>query len=178
MTDLLTGILILLAIAFTVQLLPRNRWVLIGLGLLTLAAIAYIVDGIFPLDCAPTVNEACRLAEERNQVSVSHRIHNYSGIIESVLEIFGIFFVGVGLLKLTNWATYARFAIAAAVLLAISNLIIIGQYMAGWSLLGYNQRLGELVICAFMVVTAVTLVRHSRPGSDQSSTEQQQLANA
>ena len=149
-TDVIAGVLFVAAALSMWS--ARGR--LVSVGLAVFGGVT-VLDALVPMDCAPSVDRACRQREIDNTVSLSHEIHQAS----SVLVFCGIFVAVIGLLTLRKtlgapgrFALWACFAVLASTGL-LSALLVGGP----WA--GLVQRAQLVATGATLLLTASMLPR-------------------
>lgn len=75
--DLVTALLIAAVAYLWWRLRAVGKFIPIALGVFSAATI---VDVLSPMQCAPTLSTACRVAELNNELGISHTIHALSSI--------------------------------------------------------------------------------------------------
>jgi hypothetical protein len=125
--------------------LPRAAWIaLIVSGLFTLLDVA-----VFPMDCAPSANAACKAAEEAGTVSIIHQIHTVtSSVVGGALLI-----AMAASTVIPPRARWTLVTLTGAALLATLVLLPTGQWF------GAAQRVQVALVAVWLVVLAATLVR-------------------
>ena len=97
---LVAGTLLVVGGVACYRLLPDSRWVRVGdLSAVVVGAIT-MVNSTVPLDCTPSTSETCRTAEKIGEVSLSHQIHNVTGILEPFFGVAALVLIGFGLWRL------------------------------------------------------------------------------
>ncbi|GAA4034881.1 hypothetical protein GCM10022247_70280 [Allokutzneria multivorans] len=150
-TDVIAGTLFVAA-AFSL------RHKLLRVGLAVFGGVT-VLDALVPLDCAPSIDRACRQREIDNTVSLSHEIHQAS----SVLVFFGIVTAVIGLLALRKTlGPQARFILwACFAVLVVSGLL--SAILVGGPWAGIVQRVQLVATNAALLLTAVTLPARTPP---------------
>ncbi|MCP3803662.1 DUF998 domain-containing protein [Allokutzneria sp. A3M-2-11 16] len=151
-TDVIAGTLFVAA-AFSL----RDK--LVGIGLAVFGGVT-VLDALVPMDCAPSIDRACRQREIDNTVSLSHEIHQAS----SVLVFCGIFTAVIGLLVLRETlGPQGRFVLwTCFAVLALSGLL--SALLVGGPWVGLVQRAQLVATDASLVLTIVILTRTPRLG--------------
>lgn len=146
--DLITGLLVgPMAVAWLRQRLAAGgsgrRWGVLSAAGLAVFAICTILDSLFPMDCAPTLSDACRAAEDAGRLSPAHVIHTGT----SVGAQLGI------VVSLIAGALASRSAVVVTLavieVLALTTMMI--MLLSGSPGLGYPQMImvaGASVWCA------------------------------
>jgi Protein of unknown function (DUF998) len=159
LASLLSG---LMAMVFAVTLqrrLPPGRTGLAGCWAIALFGLGGIADALMPMDCAPSVEAACRRLEEQGRLSWFHQWHTWSSVLGTVALLASLWLLGRHLRGRPGWE------VAAAVgrwgfpwLTAVSGVVAVMtlRYLPG---LGVVQRVQTVGIAGWLVVLAVVQIR-------------------
>lgn len=167
LSDLVAGTLLVVGGVACYRLLPDSRWVRVGdLSAVVVGAIT-MVNSTVPLDCTPSTSETCRTAEKIGEVSLSHQIHNVTGILEPFFGVAALVLIGFGLWRLRQvhrlppqWTGLAPFLTLVAALYGLLALTIAVFYVfSGDSGLGLAQRL-QIVLYNAAIFAIGLVMRH------------------
>ena len=168
LSDLATGLLLLAGLVAAYGLLPRNRWLRLGLASAIFFSVMTVVDAFAPLDCVPSVDKACRALEESGRVSMAHQIHSVTGVLESFFGFLSLILIALGLWQLqrreaipADWRELSHFLVITGILYALLSLVIAVQYLLETSGIGIVQRLQVVLFAAAMFALGLVL-RHYR----------------
>lgn len=158
-SDLVAGSLLLVGGAAALSLLPRSRVLRLGvIGTMIYAALT-MADAFLPLDCPPTVDQACRAAEDTGSVSWQHAAHNVTGALEGFVAPVSMLLIALGVLGLRRrgrlpheWEGIWQFLVIVGVLYGAASLAIAAIYTFGGAELGILQRL-QIVLYALAMGT-------------------------
>ncbi len=167
LSDLIAGTLLVIGGLACYRLLPDSPWVRIGDLSAVVVGLITAVNSFVPLDCTPSVSETCRAAEKAGQVSMSHQIHNVTGILEPIFGVAALVLIGIGLWRLRRsrrlppqWTGLAPFLILVAALYGLMALLIAVIYLfndpGG---LGLAQRL-QIVLYGSAIFAIGLVMRH------------------
>ncbi|GAA1840582.1 DUF998 domain-containing protein [Microlunatus capsulatus] len=147
--DLLSGLLVVV-----VGLHARSRWrarragttsrweALAWAGLL-LFAVATVLDAFCALDCSPTLETACRVAEEQGRVSWRHAAHTWTSVGAQVGITTSLVAGWLGLVRRPGARheppTRRRVALGLAVVEVVALLVLVVMDGLGVPGLGYPQ---------------------------------------
>jgi hypothetical protein len=157
--SLLSG---LMAVVFAVALqrrLPLGRTGLTGCWAIALFGLGGIADALMPMDCAPSVEAACRRLEEQGRLSWWHQGHTWSSVSGTVALLASLWLLGRHLRGRPGWEVAAGvgrwgFPWLTAVSGAVAVMTL--RYLPG---LGVAQRVQTVGIAAWLVVLALVQTR-------------------
>ncbi|WP_189059701.1 DUF998 domain-containing protein [Longimycelium tulufanense] len=157
-TDIAAGLLFLLASIPLSRVLPPGwpwRALMIGLPLYGLSTIAVAV---FPMDCATSVNAACRSAEQAGELSAAHYAHT----VFSVSAFIGSALAALAAERMTQGKASLLFRIVLVLLIVTGVLSVLLYSQPG---AGLAQRIQLLVVAVALLTGATLLLRADRSGS-------------
>lgn len=168
MSDLVTGVLLFTGAACLWALLPSNRLLRAGIASSMVFALATGADAFLPLDCAPTVDAACRVAEAAGTVSWQHDAHSITGIVESITASAAMLLIAAGVWRAhrrgslpDEWdALWQQLVVFGGIYAALS-LVIAAMYVAEAGPIGTVQRV-QIVIYAAGMFTLGLAARNIR----------------
>lgn len=173
LSDLVTGLLLLAGLIAAFGLLPRNRWLRLGLACAIFFSAMTVVDAFAPLDCVPSVDKACRALEESGQVSLAHQIHSITGVLESFFGFLALILIALGLWQLqrqravpADWRELSHFLVITGILYALLSLVIAVQYVLETSGIGIVQRFQVVMFAAAMFALGLVLRHYRAPRRD------------
>ena len=173
LSDLVTGLLLLVGLIAAFGLLPRNRWLRLGLACAIFFSAMTVVDAFAPLDCVPSVDKACRALEESGQVSLAHQIHSITGVLESFFGFLALILIALGLWQLqrqravpADWRELSHFLVITGILYALLSLVIAVQYVLETSGIGIVQRFQVVLFAAAMFALGLVLRHYRAPRRD------------
>jgi hypothetical membrane protein len=174
--DLLSGLLVVV-----VGLHARSRWrarrpgttsrweALAWAGLL-LFAVATVLDACCALDCSPTLETACRVAEEQGRVSWRHAAHTWTSVGAQVGITTSLVAGWLGLVRRPGARheplTRRRVALGLAVVEVVALLVLVVMDGLGVPGLGYPQAV--TVVAASLWCAVVGLGGLDAPPSSRS----------
>jgi hypothetical protein len=151
-----------LAVVFAWRLqrrLPPGRTGVVGCWAIATFGLGGIADALLPMDCAPSVDAACRHLEEQGALSWSHQWHTWSSVLGTVALLASLWLLGRHLRGRPGWEVAAAvgrsgFVWMTAVSCVVSVMALL--YLPG---LGLVQRAQTLGIAGWLVVLAVAQAR-------------------
>lgn len=168
-SDLVTGLLLLIGAIAAFTLLPRNAALRIGTVSAGIFALLTFLDAFLPLDCPPTVDADCRLAEDAGEVSFAHAAHNVTGVLEGVLAPVALLALALGSWQLRRrrslserWDPQWQLLAILGVLYALISLLIALMYLAGIDGVGVWQRI-QIVLYSAAMFSLGLLLSHNQP---------------
>jgi hypothetical protein len=121
----------------------RGRWRSVVLVGLLLFAGATLLDAVLALDCAPSHDSACQRAEEQDQLSLGHHLHEATSVAAQVGATGSMV---AGALNLTVERSVDglstsrdRFIVVLAVVHLVALVVMITMLATGHPALGYGQ---------------------------------------
>lgn len=162
MTDTMAGIILLVLTVNIVSVDPAvlSRISLASLGLVGLAFFSAmtILDALNPLDCQISVDRGCALAEDRGELSASHKIHTIASVCAGVGQILSL------LLSMVLPTGRARaVALTFATITALSTVAVGVSFLNDAAYIGYAQRLQLLAYAGWIVAWTLGARQVSRP---------------
>ncbi|GAA4922136.1 DUF998 domain-containing protein [Streptomyces coeruleoprunus] len=163
-TDLLSGVLILVAALGALVALERRFWAVTGWLALALFGAATAADSQLPLSCAPTADTACVAREDAGLVPFTHDAHAVSSSLAMAGAVAGVVALTLAARRYRWWEPLARTGPALVVLelaATVWTLAAVAAFEAerGHGALGAGQRLQLLLIAVWLVLLAVSLVK-------------------
>jgi hypothetical membrane protein len=133
-------------------------WALAVFGLFT------VLDAAFPLDCAPSVTQACHDAEQNWTVSGSHRIHAVTSVVSYVAIIAHMGLAAWGERRRPGlWPGLGRSAAPLAAVMLVSTLTVLALVpTAKW--IGVPQRVSVACVALWLVLLGFGLGREEESG--------------
>lgn len=169
LSDLVAGTLLLIGGAAALSLLPASRILRLGVVCSMVYAGLTLADAFLPLDCPPTVDPACRAAEEAGDVSWQHAAHNVTGALEGFTAPAAMLLIALGVWGLRRrgklpheWEGVWQFLVIVGVLYGAASLAIAVIYTFGGAELGILQRV-QIVLYALAMGTIGMTLRGYRP---------------
>lgn len=157
--DLLTGASLLLGVLAGGWRAPRNRWLLVaGAALFTYGACT-LADSVLPLDCVPSVDPGCRVAELAGSVSVQHQAHSVTGVVEGVAVVLASYGLSLGTRFSPGWAGFSRAAGVIGALQVGFAIAVSWLWLAGVLAVGWPQRLATVLVSVLFAMLAANLWR-------------------
>ena len=118
----------------------RRAWWLVSAWALIVFAVATFFDAFFSMDCSPTLNEACRIAEEAGRLSAIHYAHTYTSVIAQTGVVTSILAAYIALRRSYPEATHRRWwLLAGAIVEVVALAIMLIMIAADLSWLGIPQ---------------------------------------
>jgi hypothetical protein len=156
LTDVVSGLLIILVAAVLHRVLPRDRMVTLGCQLVAVMGVASMTDGATEMGCAPSLNAACRAKDSTvsGLLGQTFESHTLSGLAGFVGGAGGILLLGVALRRYD-----ARWGTASAVLgfaLAAVGLVDLGL-LAVHHWFGLAERARALLVSLWLLGAAAYL---------------------
>lgn len=167
-SDVITGILLFTGAALAYGLLPQNRALRLGmLSSMAFAALTFL-DGFLPLDCVPTVDAACRAAEDAGTLGWQHQTHNVTGVLEAFFAPAATLLIALGLWQLrrrtsvpNQWESEWQLLVIVGVLYTTLSVAIAVLYLLETGPLGVLQRV-QITLYAVAMFTIGLAVRNYR----------------
>ena len=161
--DLATAVIVLAlaaraaTVGATRALGARSRWSpVVWLGL-ALFGVSTFFDAFFAMDCSPTLNTACRLAEERGRLSYIHYAHTWT----SVGAQTGIV---VSMVAASLAQGYGRRIVRLLALVEVVALVVMMAMLAvGLPGIGYPQTVMVLAASLWFALVGFGLARPPAP---------------
>ncbi|MDQ1246426.1 MAG: hypothetical protein QG597_794 [Actinomycetota bacterium] len=176
LSDVVAGALLFVGAVAAYSVLPRNPALRVGIVAAACFAALTFIDGFLPLDCAPTVDAACRAAEDAQTVSWQHSAHNLTGVAEGVLAPAALLLIGYGSWQLrrrgelpVEWESQWQVLTLIGVLYAVLSAAIALLYLAHIDGVGIWQRL-QIVLYAAAMFTLGLVIWHLRDQPRKGST--------
>ena len=168
-SDLATGILLFIGAVALWTLLPANLALRLGVAASMVFAVLTGADAFLPLDCAPTVDAACRAAEDVGQVSWQHAAHNVTGVVESVAASSAMFLIawGVWLLQRRralsgSWESVWQQLVVFGALYTALSIALAVMYLMATGPIGTLQRVQIVIYAAGMFTLGLAArIRHT-----------------
>jgi hypothetical membrane protein len=136
------------------------RWSRLAIVTTAVAAAGTVVDGLFPMDCAPSLSARCARAAYDDSVSWTDRVHTVESVVTTCALVASMGAVAVCLL-LQRRRVAAWLSAACGVLLTIC-----GSYEAvrdvHHHLIGTSERLGIALVSAWFVLLAACVTGRAR----------------
>ncbi|GAA3608434.1 hypothetical protein GCM10022236_07730 [Microlunatus ginsengisoli] len=141
--DLITS-LIVGALGIRAVLVWRHRarrtWWLVSAWALIVFAVATFFDAFFAMDCSPTLDTACRIAEEAGRLSDVHYAHTYTSVLAQTGVVTSILAAYVALRRSYPGSSRRRWWLLAGAVIEVSALtIMLVMIAAGLPWLGIPQ---------------------------------------
>lgn len=162
--DLITGLVVgPLAVAWLLRQRlaagrSSRRWGVLSAMGLGVFAICTILDSLFPMDCSPTLSDACRAAEDAGTLSAAHVIHTGT----SVGAQLGI------VVSLVAGALASRSVVVGALavieVVALTTMMI--MLLGGTPGVGYPQMIMVAVASVWCAAVGLHLAGIARLGGD------------
>lgn len=156
-SDFVTGVLLLVGAIALWTLLPTNPALRLGVAASMVFAVLTAADAFLPLDCAPTVDAACRAAEDAGNVSWQHAAHNVTGVVESVAASLAMILIawGVWLLQRRralsgSWESVWQQLVVFGVVYALLSVAVGVMYLVEMGPIGTLQRVQIVIYAAGM----------------------------
>ena len=99
-------------------------WWLVSAWALIAFAVATFFDAFFAMDCSPTLNEVCRIAEDSGQLSTIHYAHTYTSVIAQTGVVTSILAAYLALRRSAPEAKHRRWWLLAGALIEVGALMI------------------------------------------------------
>lgn len=166
------GVLVLRCVAGAV---PGVRWAYLGWGALVVFGVATVLDVVFPLDCAPSL-ELCQALQEAGRVSWRHQVHVVTSVLANVAALAAILALWlaarVGRVRpvpfrrlgaVLFWGAAVVALVTAALSLHDIDIDVPGLPSGGQ---GVPQRVQVGILAVWLGVAAASLRRDARAGRD------------
>ena len=167
-TDMVAGGLIVVLAAALRSGLARDWRRDAGTAALELAGAASVFDGWKPMDCAPSIDRACRLREDAmgllGQLREPHTVSSVTGVVAAIVSMA---LLGSLLGSERRWRRLGRFGQVAAVVSAGLSLAELPLTTADPGV-GVIERLFVLCVSAWIAALGLLLLprrRHRPAGS-------------
>ena len=153
--DLVTAV-ILVALGLHALRLWRHRgaWWTVAAAALLLFGVSTFLDSFLGMDCSPTLNEACRVAEATGQLSTAHYAHTVTSVGAQAGIVASMVASAIALLRTPRRSrsrTRAVLVVAAVEVVALAvMLVMIAADVPG---LGYPQ--AAMVVVASLWFAAI-----------------------
>lgn len=157
--SLLSGLAAVVFAAGLRQRLPPGRLAVAGCWAVAVFGLGGMADALMPMDCAPSVNEACRRLEQGGDLSWMHQGHTYSSVIGTVGLLVSMGLLGWHLRHRRGWRLGSTVGLVGCVVLSAWSAIVSVMTIAYLPYLGLAQRIQVVAIAAWMVVLAVEQAR-------------------
>ena len=157
--SLLSGLAAVVFAAGLRQRLPAGRLALAGCWAIAVFGLGGMADALMPMDCAPSVNKACRLLEAGGDLSWMHQGHTYSSVIGTVGLLVSMGLLGWHLRGRRGWRVASAVGLVGCALLSGWSLIVSVMTIEYLPYLGLAQRIQVAAIGLWMVVLAVEQAR-------------------
>lgn len=155
-TTLMSGVA---AVVFAVRLRHRIPPGALGTAAscaVGLSGIGAVADALMPMDCAPSVDSACRRLEEHGRLSWPHQAHTWSSVLGTVAVLASLWLLGRHLRREPEWRMASALActgggwlIAFSCVVAVMTLF----YLPG---VGVAQRIQVGAFSVWLAVLALT----------------------
>ena len=161
--DLATAVIVLAlaaraaTVGATRTLGSKSRWSpVVWLGL-ALFGVSTFFDAFFAMDCSPTLNTACRLAEERGRLSYIHYAHTWTSVGAQTGIVVSMFAASLAL-------GYGRRIVRLLALVEVVALVVMMAMLAiGLPGIGYPQTVMVLAASLWFALVGVGLARPPAP---------------
>ncbi|MER7839128.1 DUF998 domain-containing protein [Streptomyces sp. NPDC096040] len=154
--------LLVLAVALA-RRLPARRPRAGGCVALAVTAAASIIDGLWPMSCAPSTDPVCRGADRADLGQQLRQVHTLSSLAEFTGAIVAMLLLGT-VLHRAGHRRQARWSLAAGVLVAALGALEIVMVLTGLRWVGLPERPQILLVSAWCAAIARFLV-HLSPAS-------------
>lgn len=161
--SLLSGLAAVVFAAGLRQRLPRGRVGLAGSWALAIFGLGGMADALMPMDCAPSVDRACRRLEESGGLSWMHQGHTWSSVIGTVGLLVSMGLLGLHLRHRRGWRVASAVGLAGGAALTAWSVIVSVMTIEYLPALGLAQRIQVLAIAAWLIVLAVAQARQPVP---------------
>lgn len=139
--------------------LPPGRTGLAGCWAIALSGLGAVADGLMPMDCAPSVNLACRIREEHGVVGLSHQLHTWSSVLGTAALLASLWLLGRHLRGRPGWGVAASVGRSGFVWLTAVSVLVSAMTLLYLPGLGIVQRLQTLGIAGWLAVLALVQAR-------------------
>ncbi len=167
-SDFVAGSLLFVGAVLAWSILPRNWFLRAGVACSIVFAALTAFDAFLPMDCAPTVDEACRAAEEAGTLQWQHLTHNWTGVVEGVVAPAAMFLIAIGVWQLRRgedlprqWEPVWQELVIFGLLYTVLSAVIAVAYLFDVGELGIAQRL-QIVVYGAGMFTLGLVVRNYR----------------
>ncbi len=163
-----TGLLLLLLMFELRRVLGTTRLLRAATSLLVVFAAGNAVDGVLPMDCAPSLSTACAQAENAGLVSWRDRAHTVESVATIVALLVAMALLAVALARTRHWR-----ALAVATAALVPPLTALETYQAvrvlTHHLIGTVERVSTALITVWLAALALAVLRrlaipHPLPG--------------
>jgi Protein of unknown function (DUF998)/Alpha/beta hydrolase family len=161
-SDVVTGTLLISGILLSWTEVWNSRWTRVAQISTLVLGFFTALDSLIPLDCVPSIDRACRAAEEAGTVSIAHQMHSVSGVIEGFCLNLTIFALAFGVWRVPPWGILARVALGLGVVYFALNVLISYQYLDLKGGLGIVQRLQIVMFSALIAAVGAHLLSSDR----------------
>lgn len=169
LADFVTGVLFLIGSVAAARLLPPNLALRLGVLSAGLFAALTALDAFLPLDCPPTSDPACRLAEDTGNVSWTHAAHNVTGVLEGVLASAALLGLALGSWQLrrrhrlsARWEPQWQLLTIVGVAYVALSMLIAALYLTNTDGVGLVQRVQIVLYSAAMFSLGLLLTNDDR----------------
>ena len=159
---MIVGGFVLLGVTTAFLALGLRRWcVRVGTAplLLALAGLAFVLAGVFRLDCSTTTT-ACEGLDDAGLLSWHHGAHVVVSALALTLLWFATLLLGLAARKIAVWRAFAVYSLVTVVALAPLYGLLVADVPA--SSIGIVQRVAMTVALAWVGVVGLQLYRTSR----------------
>jgi hypothetical protein len=118
-----------------------------------------MADALMPMDCAPSVDPACRQLETNGALSWMHQGHTWSSVIGILGVLFSMGLLGWHLRRSPGWRLASRIGLVGCGVLSGWSAIVSVMTLQYAPALGLAQRIQVLGMAAWVVVLAVEQAR-------------------
>jgi hypothetical protein len=151
----------------------RHRlWPRVAIVASAVAAAGTVADGLFPMDCAPSLSSRCARAAYADTVSWTDRVHTVESVVTTCALV-----AAMGAVAICLWLQRRRIAAWLSAACAVL-LTVCGSYEAvrdvEHHLIGTSERLATTLVSAWFLLLAACVAerRASSPTGALPTTEQ------
>lgn len=170
LSDLVAGVLLFAGGFAAFVLLPRNVALRAGVAASMAFAVLTALDAFLPLECVPTVDPACRAAEDAGDVGWQHRAHNVTGVLEGFLAPAALLLIAIGVWQLqrrgtlpAEWDGVWQTLVVIGVVSASMSVIISLMYLDRVDGVGLYQRVQIVMYATAMFTMGLAIRNYRRP---------------
>ncbi|HSP39586.1 MAG TPA: DUF998 domain-containing protein [Frankiaceae bacterium] len=156
--QVVTGLLLLFLAVGLRQAIERRRPLTAACALLVVFAVGNTIDGMLPMDCAPSRSAACAHAENAGLVSWRDRVHSVESVVTIVVLLLAMALLAFGLVAAREWWPFA--ALTAVVVPPLTALEIYqAARVLSHHVIGTAERVSTGLITLWVGALAVAILR-------------------